>query len=62
MYIIVHTQIVCIGRSLAGPCSFHNIITAATAAAHSSSAGRRPRRDRLSCARSCSLVKGTFED
>lgn len=32
---LTHTWIVCIGRSLVGPCSSHNIITAA-AAAHSS--------------------------
>jgi hypothetical protein len=61
---LTHTWIVCIGRSLAGPCSSHNIITAA--------AVRRPllfSRSATAVAtavvshtRSCSLVKGTCED
>lgn len=53
-----HTGIVCIGRSLAGPCSSHNIITAA-AAAHSSPlltmVGRGRTAAVVSHARSCTV-------
>lgn len=53
-----HTWIVCIGRSLAGPCSSHNIITAA-AAAHPSPlltmVGRGRTAAVVSHARSCTV-------